>query len=303
MTAKEPVHICMGICTYKRPRLLDLALKSLQNQIINEEIVCSIIVVDNDREESAKNIVSFHQKTSIIPIDYLVEPEQNISLARNRAMKHADGDFFAGMDDDEVANEGWLSGLYLTLKKYNVDGVLGPVIPSFEVPPPSWINKGAYFLRKSFPTGTILTDPRHMRTGNFLLDKKIFHEKDLLFDPKFGRTGGEDVDFFKRMIANRYAFVWCDEAIVREMIPPGRWKRSSLIKRGLLRGVANASKARLLSPDSAKSFLATILYALVVPFFFMFRHYAYMRYIIKICDHSGKLLARCGINLVKERSI
>jgi len=38
------------------------------------------------------------------------------------------------------------------------------------------------------------------RTGNVLLSKKIFHNKENYFDPKFGKTGGEDVNFYKRMI-------------------------------------------------------------------------------------------------------
>jgi len=301
--AKKIDHICIGICTYKRPQLLDRVLNSLENQVLDGTITHSIIVIDNDKEESAKNVVTYHQKNTLIPIHYLVEPEQNISLARNKALKNTAGDFFAGIDDDELANNKWLANLYLALKKYHADGVLGPVLPSFEVSPPRWVIKGSYFLRESFPTGTILTDPRHMRSGNFLLDKKVVQENDLPFDPRFGRTGGEDVDFFKRMIARHFIFIWCNEAIVHEIIPPKRLHRSYLIKRALLRGVANASKAPLISIDSAKSLIAILLYALITPYFFLFQHNTYLEYIIKICDHAGKILARFGISLVKERSI
>ena len=300
---KKAEHICIGLCTYKRPRLLDLVLRSLKNQVLNGLLTYSIIVVDNDKEESAKNIVTYHQKNSLIPIKYLVEPEQNISLARNKAIKNALGDFFAGIDDDELADERWLANLYLSLKKYNTDGVLGPVLPSFEVPPPRWVIKGSYFLRKSFPTGTILTDPRHMRSGNFLLGKKILRENDMLFDPRFGRTGGEDVDFFRRMIAHQYVFIWCNEAIVHEIVPPRRLHRSYLVKKALLRGTANAGNASLLSINTAKSLIAIPLYTLILPYFFLFQHYAYLRYVIKICDHLGKIFARCGIKLVKQRFI
>jgi len=46
-----------------------------------------------------------------------------------------------------------------------------------------------------------------MRSGNFLLNKKVFLENDMPFDPRFGGTGGEDVDFFKRMIARYFVSI------------------------------------------------------------------------------------------------
>jgi len=33
------------------------------------------------------------------------------------------------------------------------------------------------------------------------------------------------------------------------------------------------------------------------------KHYLFMRYLIKVCDHAGKLLAFAGINPVRENYV
>ena len=42
------------------------------------------------------------------------------------------------------------------------------------------------------------------------------------FDPGFGASGGEDLELFLRLERRGRRFVWCKEAVVWEMIPPGR---------------------------------------------------------------------------------
>jgi succinoglycan biosynthesis protein ExoM len=151
-------------------------LETLQNQETKGLFIYSIVVVDNDYKESAKETISQAQTISSIPILYDVEPEQNISLARNKALKIAGGDFLAFIDDDEFADAKWLVHLYEAAIKYAADGVLGPVLPFYEIPPPTWVTKGAFFRRKSFPTGTLLKKEEFMRTGNFLISKKMIQE-------------------------------------------------------------------------------------------------------------------------------
>ena len=255
----------------------------------------SIVVVDNDCKESAKETVAKAQRISSVSILYDVEPEQNISLARNKALKIADSDFFACIDDDEFASAEWLVHLYKAAKEYAADGVLGPVLPFYEIPPPAWVTKGAFFYRKSFPTGRLLRSEESMRTGNFMISKKMIQESKNLFNPEFGLTGGEDSDFFKRMVIKNYSFVWCQEALVYETIPSTRLTRSYLLKRALLRGVSAAERASFMSFDTLKSFVAFLSYTPILPFLLLFRHHVFLRYLISDFDHIGKLMARCGI--------
>lgn len=294
-------HICVCVCTYKRPQLLERLLNKLQGQRTGGVFTYSVLIVDNDHEQSAKSIVIAWKKKGLVPIDYYIEPEKNIAHARNKAVQNARGDFTAFIDDDEFPNEDWLLNLYKTCHEFHADGILGPVNPYFETEPPQWIIKGKLCERESFQTGTRIRNPKYTRTGNVLLNRDIFVDKENLFDPRFGKTGGEDVDFFKRMIQKGNVLVWCNEACVNEIVPPERFKRSYFLKKALLRGVANSKKVSFFSFDAFKSVVAFILYTPALPVLLL-RHDLFMKYLIKDCDHIGKLLALCGLKIIKERT-
>jgi len=294
-------HISVCICTYKRPDLLARLLRELQNQETDNLFTYSIVVVDNDCNQSAKGTVSSIQKESSPDIEYHVEKEQNIALARNKAVESAKRNLIAFIDDDEFPVNNWISNLYKTLNDCQADGVLGPVKPYFEKEPPKWVVKGKLCERESFKTGTALHNSRYTRTGNILLKKNIFNDEENLFDPVFGKTGGEDVNFFKRMIKKGFMFVWCNEAPVYEIVPPERLKRTYFLKRALLRGNVNARNVSIISYEMIKSLGAFVIYTAGLPVFLLMGHHMFMKYLIKDCDHIGKLLAIFGVRVVKER--
>ena len=141
-----------------------------------------------------------------------------------------------------------------------------------------------------------------MRCGNFFLARRVVLDGGELFDPGYGKTGGEDVDFFRRMLGRGYRFVWCQEAAVFESVPPHRLTRSYLLRRALLRGVVSARLAPLVSLNTLKSLAAIGLYTAALPFLFVLRNRAFMPLLIRDCDHIGKVLARCGIRPLTERA-
>ena len=73
----------------------------------------SLIVFDNDACRSPEPVVK--EFLGMGPeLVYEVEPVQNLSLARNRCLTHATGDYVAIIDDDEYADSRWLLSLYTT---------------------------------------------------------------------------------------------------------------------------------------------------------------------------------------------
>ena len=296
----EAKHITVCICTFKRPNLLKRLLDELERQITEGLFNYSVVVADNDHRQSAKEVVSGFAATSSIPIIYCVEPEQNIALARNRALENAKGDFIAFIDDDEIPRRDWLCNLFKTCNAYGVDGVLGPVKPRFEHKPPQWVIKGKFFERPAYGTGYKMNWPE-TRTGNLFFRREIFNGINYAFRAEFG-TGSEDVDFFRRMMGNGRIFVWCDNAVVYEIVTPERCKRSYQIRLALLRG-GNSLKHRVgLARKLLKSLIAVPVYCLALPFLFVAGDHYFMIYLIKLLDHSGRLLALIGINPVKERN-
>ena len=292
-------HISVCICTYRRPNSLLKSLDSLQNQIVNDKFTLGIVVVDNDRHKSAEEVIERYQSRAKVRLEYYIEPERNIALARNMSLRKADGEYIAGIDDDEIADPKWLLNMYQTIKEYRADAVLGPVIPRFGPNAPKWAIEGGFYERKSLLTGTIIDNSKETRTGNFLLDNRIVRHEAQPFNPIYGQTGGEDTDFFRRLIERGIRLVSCQEAYVYEEVPDHRMKRTYLVRRALLRGEAAASNASLLSADTLKSLAAILAYGIAIPTVSWLSKYQPLRLFIKLCDHFGKVMRRLGIRLVK----
>jgi succinoglycan biosynthesis protein ExoM len=291
------LHATIGICTYQRPELLKSVLDDLIQQETRGLFTYSILVVDNDSRRSAWPVVSDFAENQSIPIDYYVEPGQNIALARNKAVKHATGDFLVFIDDDENATQQWLFTLIDTCVKHKVDGVLGPVHPEYAEEPPAWVVEGKFYDRPTYPTGMVIDWPKG-RTGNTLVRRKVFEGLDVPFRPEF-RTG-EDQDFFRRVIAKGFVFIWCDEARASEIVPAYRWKRSFLLKRALLRGYTSLAHPTGRARAVLTSALAVPVYALALPFALILGQGKFMSILVRSFDHLGRLLGAVGINPVRQ---
>jgi len=302
--AARPDHVSVCICTYKRHDDLIRLLAAIEKQHTGGLFTYSVVVVDNDRSESARATVLAFAAQSRHRIDYHCEPVQNISLARNRAVTSAAGEFLALIDDDEWPSENWLLAMYETLQSHGADGVLGPVKPCFEQQPPRWVERGKFFEKprhQRLRTGSVLrwTDTR---TSNVFIKSGVFKAPNgAWFDPALGKGGAEDVEFFSRVIGLGRKFVWCQEAPVFEMIPPRRYQRRFMLKRALLRGRMSRLLPAAGPLDTLKSVVALGVYVLALPFLLFAGHHVFMTYLIKCGDHLGKLLTVCRLDLVEEK--
>lgn len=297
-------HISVCICTYKRPDLLARLLRELQNQETDNLFSYSIVVVDNDYKRSAKNTVESFQQKTLITIEYYCEPEQNIALARNRAVKNAKGNFIAFIDDDEFPANNWLLNLYKAYNKFKADGVLGPVKPHFDGNPPDWLIRGKFCERKSHNTGTVLHWD-DTRTGNVLLNKTIFDDTDCKFDRRFGRSGGEDIDFFKKSIKSGWTFIWCNEAPVYETVPPERWNELFYLRKNLRIGGLNGERKRKENGKLRifiKRMVATMVYSFVLPASILIGRHIFFKYLLKVTYNFGWFVGFCENPIIRYRT-
>lgn len=260
-------------------------LEEMQKQRTNDVFTYSIVVVDNDVNESAKTIIEAFKQKSSVNIDYFIEPEQNISLARNKAVGNAKGNFIALIDDDEYPEPNCLLNFYKTLIDSSAHGVLGPVIPHYPDGIPKWIIRSKIWEMPSRRTGTIL-NWEVTRTSSVLLKRSILEDMNTPFNPQFGLTGGEDQDFFKRMMKNGYRFTWCNEAEVYEIISPERWKKNFYLRKYLQMGGQTGKLAKqwpLVSKCkwSAKAMLAIGFYGLALPFSCLVGQHVFMKCLLK----------------------
>jgi hypothetical protein len=90
---------------------------------------------------------------------------------------------------------------------------------------------------------------------------------------------------------------------VLETIPPARWKRSYILRKALLQGATAALQPNCGFINIVKSIIAVPLYLAVLPFTLLAGQQYFMMLLVKICDHSGKLLMLMGINPIHEEYV
>jgi succinoglycan biosynthesis protein ExoM len=299
---QDRISVC--ICTFRRPELLARLLCALERQVVGEGFTFDVVVVDNDAARSGESAVSACRQRGIIAVAYDCEPEQNISLTRNRAVGNASGNLIAFIDDDEAPVPDWLAALHRTMKASSADGVLGPVIAEFTAGTPEWIQRGPFFHRRRLATGTVIS-ARDARTGNLLLRRSIFAEGEVWFDPAFGRTGGEDSDFFWRQSRTGRRFVWCDEAAAYEIVPPDRCTASYHVKRYLRSGTLDGERMRSGRLASKGAIVRNAVVfcgcAAIAPFTLVLRKHVSTRVFQKLAYCSGILTAYYGLSLLRYR--
>ena len=298
---QKVVSIDICICTYERPSQLRNLLEELAHQEVDGQVSYSIVVVDNDRNRSAEDVVaSFKNKDSGIRISYHSEAIPNIARARNKCVSESRAEFLAFIDDDEVPLKGWLMSLLKSSREFDAEGVLGPVLPHYGGNPPLWLVKGGFYDRRRYRTGFELKW-EESRSGNMLIRRKVVDELGQVFREEFG-SGGEDLDFFRRSIELGHRYIWCDEAPVYETVPPHRWALSFLLKRALLRGSICVKHPRNRVRNIIKSIVALPMYSIALPFLLIGGRHRSAKYLVKMFDHAGRLLAMVKLNPMTERN-
>ena len=158
-------------------------------------------------------------------------PTNDLSVGRNVVLETRAHDTVAFLDDDEYPAPGWLAALLGARRAHGAAIVAGPVVPELEG------------VERGWRAGVDLHNGLHRRTGerlpfvgccNVAFDAAALDP--LRFDPTYGRSGGEDTDFFTRAVAAGHEIVWCAEARVHEDVPSHKATRRALARRFLNQG-------------------------------------------------------------------
>ena len=259
----ESPEISVCLCTYKRSALLEKCLQSLLDQTAKRRF--EVVIVDNDAKGTAANVAKTFVprfETRGCELQYDIEPEQNIALARNRAVSIATGQYVAFLDDDEEAEEDWLEQLIETLIHRDSDAVFGPIMRVYPNGfPKSLVGAGIFEDPRVRLTGSTVGGTAG-RTSNGLVKKSALRARPGPFDRELGRTGGEDTEFFCWLEQQGCIFCWCNEAIVKETIGTERACLGYNFRRGYSAGWLKARNA-LVPPRRFKSVVRVLSEALL----------------------------------------
>ncbi len=243
-------NVTVCICTYQRNDMLRQTLESLIAQEFTEAVRVKVVVVDNDPTRLAESVVTeYAERNHAMTFVYDCEARTNISHARNKALSHADTDFVAMMDDDEIAPPHWLQTMLNTSDQFDADIVISRVRPIYPKNATQWIIDGGFHDRPDFEHGREIW---WGHCGNCLI-RQVSIKRDLLsFDESYGLSGGEDSKLFFDLYRAGYKMVWGQNAEITEHVHPNRLTVKWIVNRNF-RGGQNF--ARVYLPQRSVSYL------------------------------------------------
>jgi glycosyltransferase involved in cell wall biosynthesis len=229
--------LVIAVLTYRRPDDLAEILPRLVDQLrsLPSPDRARLLIVDNDPAGgAAEQVRSFAALVADVDVRYEHERVPGIAAARNRALdRSGDRRLLVYIDDDERPSDTWLSELLRVWALDRPAAVVGPVVSTFEVEPSRFVQDGRFFDRRRLPTGTAVTVAA---TNNLLLDLDVVRAMGLRFDTTLGTVGGSDTLFTRRLSRAGHRLVWCDEAVVLDVVPAARTTTDWNLRRALRSG-------------------------------------------------------------------
>lgn len=219
--AKEPL-ITIAIATFNRGETLRRAISSLRNLKTDDAFQYEILVVDNGSTDNTAQVVEELQRETAKTIRRVFEPQAGLPFARNRLVKEALGQWIAFFDDDQLAEHDWLWILFNEASRRGLSCTGGSRDLVIETPVQPQLNQYCRYLLGEIDTRQEIH--YHLKflpcTGNVLLSKSVFERIGVFNDTVI--DGGEDTEFFNRMLDAGIEGVYIPSANVKHLIPPSR---------------------------------------------------------------------------------
>jgi GT2 family glycosyltransferase len=251
------------ICAYttKRWGQLQAAVESVAGQSADVDIV---IVIDH-ADELLQMCVARWPEHRVVANRFA----QGLSGARNTGLAVATGDVIAFLDDDAVAEHGWLDALTAGFVDDSVGGVGGRVVPAWERDPPGWLPEEFWWVvgcsYAGLPTGA--QEIRNPIGANMAFARSVFEQVGG-FREEIGRVGTiplgcEETELSIRARAAGFSVWYRPDAIVRHSVPAGRATLEYFLRRcyaeGLSKAVVSALAGRTDGLASERTYVTVTL--------------------------------------------
>ncbi len=221
------MRVSVVTCTHERHDLCRKAIESLIPQVAAEN--SEIIVVDNSVDRDAAK--GFSSQFDAKAIRFIHTTSVGLSNARNIGAQAANAPIVAYLDDDAVAEPGWVRAIAAAFEaNATTAGVVGgPVRPIWIEPPPAWMSER---FMESFAIIDRGTRMRALAPDEWLAGCNIAFARDALlevggFDPKLGRIGkallsNEETAVCDRIRATGRDIIYSPDVVVSHVISPER---------------------------------------------------------------------------------
>jgi len=220
------MRLTVAICTYNRAKLLQQTLAGIARQTFPADQF-EVLVIDNNSTDRTAQVVAEFAGARPAP-RYVVETQQGLDHARNRALAEARGEIVVFADDDILMEPDWLTQLeapFAADSGGRIGAVGGEVIPVFPDGLPPWVAEWHSPLNFRPDAGPLPASQSPMG-ANMAFPAQIF-KKLGLFHTALDRTGknlfgGGDTDMIRRVRATGFEVWFAPAAVVRHQLPASR---------------------------------------------------------------------------------
>jgi glycosyltransferase involved in cell wall biosynthesis len=227
------MNITVILCTYNRCESLSKALESAAALRLPDSVEWEILIVDNNSNDRARDVVNEFCNRYPGRFRYLFEPQPGKSYALNSGIREARGTVLAFMDDDVTVDRLWLANLTAILQSGEWAGAGGRILPEKDFSPPRWLSltgpRGRYALAPLalFDLGEqpgLLAEPPF---GTNMAFRKEMFEKHGGFRTDLGPRPGseirnEDTEFGARLLTKGERIRYEPSAVVYHAISAER---------------------------------------------------------------------------------
>jgi GT2 family glycosyltransferase len=220
----EAPLITVAICTRNRAIQLRQAVESVLTQWHEES---ELLVIDNASTDETPAMARAAAQ-SFPQVRILREAELGLSAARNTALREARGQYVIFLDDDAIAEPGWLAAyreVVLHPPTPDLAGMGGTVFPRYDVPTPWWLDPLANTLNWS-------EQPQEFRGRGHAWGCNFAVRRQLAlkvggFNPLLGRKGGamgahEESELLERIQQAGGRLWWVPQARIRHHVASHR---------------------------------------------------------------------------------
>jgi GT2 family glycosyltransferase len=214
--AGRPLAATVAICTRDRPEDIRRCLEALMRLPDDGQ---EVLVIDNcPSTEATRRIVE-----EFPSVRYVREKRVGLDVARNRALREAQHELIAFIDDDAVPEPGWLRALVRNFEDERVLCVTGLTLPlELETQAQEWFERHCSFQRgfKRKVYDMVRLPPAAAgRVGagvNMALRRSVVQRVgsfDEVLDAGTPTQSGGDTDMFSRILASGYRIVYDPAAV------------------------------------------------------------------------------------------
>lgn len=290
------MKVTVAICTHNRAKDTGEAIESVLAQSFDKEEI-EIVVIDNRSTDNTAEVVLNLRELHGRRIRYFLEKKLGLSVARNRAIQEAYGEYILFLDDDALASYDWIQRIVDVFESDSSIGCVGGKIdPIWETEEPNWIPEEhrAVFTILDYSNRIVEMPAPAIPYGANVAFRMIVFRQIKPFREDLGRVGSnllssEESELIARL-REKYKVFYTPFAPVQHKIAKERTTKTWFLKRIYWQGVSDAVKRKDKSVVSILKHSIRLLQAVGTSLLSIFHFKRFIGQVVKICYRNGSLV-------------